>query len=98
MVMLLMAGVWSSSQMRSLGSRVQAMLDENERSIQYTVRMNEALERLDSGILLRLHGDEATWQAIYRESTTELRNALQDEQNNLTIPMRGRWWIHCQAH
>jgi len=85
-VMILVAGIWSSSQMRSLGRRVQAMLDENERSVQYTVKMNEALERLDSGVLLRLHGDGASYQAIYKVSTMDLLRALNDEQENITIP------------
>jgi hypothetical protein len=85
-LMLLVVGVWSSTQMRLLGSRVRDMLDMNERSIRAAVRMNEAIERLDSGVLLRLHGDEPRYQRIHTAAVIEFKDALGIAVNNITIP------------
>lgn len=85
-VMMVVVGVWSSVQMRSLGTRVRQMLDANERSIRAAVRMNESIERLDSGVLLRLHGDEATFRKIHSTSVIEFKDALRIATNNVTLP------------
>ena len=44
-VMLIIAGIWSIYELRTVGSSVQKLLDENYRSINAAKRMILALER-----------------------------------------------------
>jgi len=85
-LMLLSAGIWSSYQMRTIGNRVEEMLSENERSIGYAVKMMEALERLDSGVLLKIQGDEESFQRILSVSSVEFKQNLENAFGNITIP------------
>ncbi|MCF7811974.1 hypothetical protein K9N50_13425 [bacterium] len=85
-LMLLVAGFWSSYRIHSLGNQVSIMIDENERSIRYAVKMNEAIERLDSGVLLKMHGDEEAFQNIYKPAAADFHQALKMAQANITLP------------
>jgi hypothetical protein len=85
-LMLLVAGFWSSYRIHSLGNQVSIMIDENERSIRYAVKMNEAIERLDSGVLLKIHGDEEAFQNIYKSAATDYHQAFELAQENITLP------------
>lgn len=84
--MLTITGIWASYQMRSLGRSVDTMFRENERSITYAVRMNEAIERIDSGILLKLHGDDDTYTQINSIAIQDFKAALDEEKQNITLP------------
>ncbi|MEW6742255.1 MAG: hypothetical protein AB1486_05810 [Planctomycetota bacterium] len=88
-VMMVVAGIWSSYQMRSLGNWVTAMLDENDRSIRYAVTMREALERLETGLLLRMHGDDKAYEEVSSSAVTEFEEALRLAFANITIPGEG---------
>ena len=88
-LMLIVVGIWSSYQMRTLGTQVRDMLDMNERSIRASVQMNEALERMDSGVLLRFHGDEESFLRIFNAAKPEYEQALLAAVNNVTIPGEG---------
>lgn len=83
--MLFITGAWSSFQMRSVGQTVQQVLKENDASIRFAVQMNEALERMDSGILLGLHGEMGLFQEMYRTSHTDFSAALEKEKQNITL-------------
>jgi NtrC-family two-component system sensor histidine kinase KinB len=54
--MLLIAGSWSIYELKSIGSSVQRILDENYQSIRAAKVMKEALEREDSAVLLLMLG------------------------------------------
>jgi NtrC-family two-component system sensor histidine kinase KinB len=88
-LMLIVVGIWSSYQMRTLGTQVRDMLDMNERSIRASVQMNEALERIDSGVLLRFHGDEESFLRIFNTAKPEYEQALLAAVNNVTVPGEG---------
>jgi len=55
-LMLLIAGSWSIYELKSIGSSVQRILDENYQSIRAAKVMKEALEREDSAVLLLMLG------------------------------------------
>ncbi|MBN1828231.1 MAG: PAS domain-containing sensor histidine kinase, partial [Deltaproteobacteria bacterium] len=55
-IMLVLAGVWTIYEVRSVGSTVEQFLDENYRSITAAKSMIESLEREDSATLLLLLG------------------------------------------
>ena len=85
-VMLIVAGYWSGSQIRAIGRQVTLMLDDNERSIEYAVMMSEAIERIDSGLLLMLQGDDKSFQRIYIVSRQDFESAFKNAYNNITLP------------
>ena len=84
-IMLMNAGIWSSFHMRSLGKSVDTMLDENENSIRYAVQMNQSLERIDSGVLLRLQGEENEFQKIYSKEYKLFQESLDSAYGNITL-------------
>jgi len=84
--MLLIAGFWSSLQMRSLGTKVGAMLEENERSIQYAIQMNDAIERIDNSIFAKTKEREAEFSRIFYQQRIEFDKALKMAVLNITIP------------
>jgi methyl-accepting chemotaxis protein len=88
-IMLVTAGVWSSSRMRSIGKEVGDMLDDNDRSIQYAMRMSEAMERMDSAVLLRMQGDENSFLRITASEPVAFAEALRLAKGNITVPGEG---------
>ncbi|MBW1999205.1 MAG: hypothetical protein JRJ29_14745 [Deltaproteobacteria bacterium] len=83
--MLFLAGVWSVYELRTVGSGVQRLLDENYKSIQAARRMIEALERQDSGVLVLLLGDRKEGRAIINRADALFRDALEVAGGNITI-------------
>lgn len=85
-VMLAVAGVWSVYELRTVGSAVQALLDDNYRSINASRVMIEALERQDSGILLLLSGKWEQGRAIMRTAHDEFTKGFKAAMGNVTLP------------
>lgn len=84
-MMLFMAGVWSFYELRSMGSSVQKMLDENYRSIHAAKMMDEALERQDSGVVLLLLGRSEEGAAAINSGDELFRKGFDIAKNNITI-------------
>lgn len=72
-LMLAVAGAVSIYELKTVGALVQALLDDNYRSITTAKKMTEALERQDSGILLLLSGK---WKQGRETITTADNNFL----------------------
>ncbi len=83
--MLLVAGVWTVFQLRTMGQSVQDLLDDNYRSVQAGKAMLEALEREDSGVLLLLLGEEAEGRAILAAADEVFLENLGFAEGNITI-------------
>lgn len=83
-IMLAVAGAVSIYELRSVGSSVQALLDDNYRSINAAKKMTEALERQDSGMLL-LSGKWKVGRETIRAADRKFNDALETAANNLTI-------------
>jgi signal transduction histidine kinase/HAMP domain-containing protein len=69
-----------------LGGRIDAILRENYESVIAMERLNEALERIDSSFQFALAGREDKARRQYEANWGPYRNALELEQNNITLP------------
>jgi len=85
-IMLFLAGAWSIYELRSVGSSVQSLLDDNYRSINAANSMMEALEREDSAILLLLSGHWEQGRKIIESGDRSFQEAFHIAENNITIP------------
>ena len=72
-----------------LGGAVEAVLLDNERSLEAAAEMGAALERLDSAALLRLLGRDAEAQEVAGPAVPRFRDALATAEGNLTIEGEG---------
>ena len=84
-LMLLIAGGWSVYQLKSLGTSVQQLLDENYKSINAADIMLQSLEREDSGILLLMLGKWEEGRKIINSADTSFDQGYQIAKNNVTI-------------
>jgi len=84
-IMLLVAGVWSIRELRSVGTSVQKILDDNYKSINAAKTMIQALERMDSGVLLLLSGNWEEGRSILERADVTFQQAFKVAQNNVTI-------------
>jgi HAMP domain-containing protein len=85
-VMLCLAGIWSIYELTTVGSSVQALLDDNYKSINAAKKMDEALEREDSGILVLLLGRWEEGRSIIDSADKTFQEGLQTATGNITIP------------
>lgn len=84
--MLFLAGAWSIYELKTVGSSVQRLLDDNYKSINAANSMTEALEREDSAVLLLLSGHWKHGREIIESGDRSFREAFRIAENNLTIP------------
>lgn len=84
-LMLFIAGVWSIYELRSIGTSVQKMLDDNYKSINAAKMMIEALEREDSAVLLLLLGRWEEGTSIIRSGDELFLKGFGIAKNNVTI-------------
>ena len=73
----------------TLGGAVDAVLQENERSLEAAAEMEGALERMDSAALLVLLGQREEANGISLAARPRFLNALQVAEGNLTIDGEG---------
>jgi len=84
-VMLLAAGLWSYFRFDALSRGVDAMLRENDRSIQAANEMILALERMDSGALLYVASQRDQAASIVEQADSSFAEAFQIAEGNVTI-------------
>ena len=84
-LMLLIAGMWSINELKSIGSSVQRILDENYQSIYAAKLMKEALEREDSAVLLLMLGKWEEGRHILRAADSLFVKNYSFAQKNVTI-------------
>jgi len=85
-IMLFVAGVWSIYELRTIGTSVQGLLDENYKSINAAKTMIVALEREDSGVLLLLSGNWAEGRTILQSADSLFQKGFTIARSNVTIP------------
>lgn len=85
-LMLSIAGIWSIYELKNVGSSVQALLNDNYKSINAAKAMIEALERQDSGVLLLMLGHWREGRTIIASADSLFESAFQVAANNITIP------------
>jgi len=84
-IMLGTAGGISIIEFNKIGRSVEALLDDNYKSITAAKDMIEALEREDSGILLLMSGDWESGRSTLKKADQDFNNALAIAKSNITI-------------
>lgn len=84
--MLFLAGAWSIYELKTVGTSVQGILDDNYRSINAARLMMDALEREDSATLLLLSGNWKDGREIIESADSSFQLAFEIAQKNVTIP------------
>ena len=86
---LALLGVFAVRAIHHLGHRSQTILAQNYRSVLAAQRMNEALERIDSGAIFAATGQRARGLAQQAENRRIFESELRVEENNITEPGEG---------
>jgi signal transduction histidine kinase/HAMP domain-containing protein len=73
-------------QLTGLGEAIDIILRENYRSVVACQDMKEALERIDSGILIALSGNHALGDSLINTNIAAFEKALLIEERNITLP------------
>jgi hypothetical protein len=87
--MLACAGMLSIHELRSIGSSVNRLLNDNYRSVNAAKTMLEALEMQNSGVLLALSGKWQQGHASISAGDRMFQQAFETARNNLTVPGEG---------
>ena len=89
LAIVVVVGLLTMSRIRELGYAVDVILKENYLSVVACQDMKETLERMDSGILFTLAGNNEEGLKLIDENTGKFRSALKSELNNITLPLEG---------
>ncbi len=89
LAILIAVGVESITLLDDLGGSIDVILRENYKSVIACGQMKEALERMDSGALFALAGEEAQGRALVEEHRPRFDEALKTELGNVTLPGEG---------
>jgi signal transduction histidine kinase len=89
LAILIAVGVESISLLDRLGGSIDVILRENYKSVIACEQMKEALERMDSGALFALAGEEGEGSALAAQNRPRFAAALQTELGNITLPGEG---------
>jgi len=87
--LLLVTGIYAVVLFSKLGGAIDVILRENYQSVVFSQNMREAVERMDSGMLFMLGGDEERGAALYKQNLPIFEDNLQRELNNITLPGEG---------
>jgi signal transduction histidine kinase len=86
LLIIMVIGIQSISQLTILGRSIDVILRENYRSVIASQEMKEALERMDSGALFTLLGDVEQGTELIDKNEPVFQKALDAELNNITLP------------
>jgi two-component system, NtrC family, sensor histidine kinase KinB len=78
-------GILTMVQIGKLGKAIDMILKENYRSVVACQNMKESLERMDSGILFILAGNDLEGNRLIQRYTLKFRDALDVELGNITL-------------
>jgi two-component system, NtrC family, sensor histidine kinase KinB len=83
---ILIVGTQSISQLTLLGGSIDVILRENYRSVIACELMKESVERVDSGALFVLAGENEKGSSLIEANLPRFAEALQTELDNITLP------------
>ena len=86
LAILIAVGVESITLLDQLGGSIDVILRENYRSVVACERMKEALERMDSGALFALAGEDGQGRALAAQHRPRFESALKTALGNVTLP------------
>jgi signal transduction histidine kinase len=82
-------GLWAIVMFYQLGGNIDVILRENYRSVLAAEGMKEAIERMDSGLLFAVGGEERRGHDQFEAHRPKFLEWLRVEQNNITLPGEG---------
>src|SRR5579862_2484680 len=85
-VLLLLTGIYAVALFSKLGGAIDVILRENYRSVVAAQNMKETAERMDSGLMFTLGGEEQRGEAMYKQNLPLFEENLRSEINNITLP------------
>jgi signal transduction histidine kinase/HAMP domain-containing protein len=86
LVIVAVIGVMIFAQLNQLGDAIDVILRENYRSVVACQNMKEALERIDSGLLMAMSGNPALGDSLIDHNLVVFQEALTVEKHNVTLP------------
>jgi two-component system, NtrC family, sensor histidine kinase KinB len=89
LVIFLAVGIYGIYLFTKLGGAIDVILRENYRSVVYSQNMKEASERMDSGLLFALGGEEARGKELFQQNVPVFEKNSDDEAHNITLPGEG---------
>jgi signal transduction histidine kinase len=90
LLIILIIGIQGITYLTGLGESIDVILRENYRSVVACQQMKEALEGIDSGVLVGLLGDRQRGNGLIRANSEAFDKALATESDNITLPGEGR--------
>lgn len=87
LAIVVVIGLLTMSQIRQLGYAIDVILKENYLSVVACQNMKEAIERIDSGVLFTLAGNQQEGIDLINDNTSNFKSALESELGNVTIPL-----------
>ncbi len=85
-LIIMVIGVQSIRQLYLLENLIDVILRENYRSVVACQQMKEAIERMDSGALFILLGENEQGKELVSQNGPVFSRAMQAELNNVTLP------------
>jgi two-component system, NtrC family, sensor histidine kinase KinB len=86
LAVIAIVGAMTMAQINDLGTAIDMIMRENYRSVVACQEMKEALERMDSGTLFTLAGNEPEGSRLVEEYASRFQAALKVELGNITLP------------
>lgn len=89
LVIFLAVGIYAIFLFSKLGGAIDVILRENYRSVVASQNMKEAAERMDSGLLFMLSGEEEKGRQLFQQYTPVFEQNFDIEAHNITLPGEG---------
>jgi signal transduction histidine kinase len=86
LLIFLAVGIYAIFLFSKLGGAIDVILRENYRSVVASQHMKEATQRMDSGLLLMLGGEEQRGRQLFQEAAPVFASNLDLESHNITLP------------
>jgi signal transduction histidine kinase len=86
LAILVALGLWAIVMFYRLGGNIDVILRENYRSVLAAEGMKEAIERMDSGLLFAVGGQDTRGRAQFEKNRPRFETQLEIEQGNVTVP------------
>jgi NtrC-family two-component system sensor histidine kinase KinB len=89
LLILLAVGIYAIFLFSRLGGAIDVILRENYRSVVAAQNMKEAAERMDSGLLFILGGEEEKGRQLFQQNVPAFEKNSEAEDRNITLPGEG---------
>src|ERR1700761_8140766 len=86
LVILLAVGIYGISLFLKLGGAIDVILRENYRSVVACENMKEAAERMDSGLLFMVTGEDVRGKEMFQQYAPTFEKNLDVEMHTITLP------------